>query len=153
MAIRVLPINFAGLALIVLAIILFVLEIKIISYGLLTIGGIISFVVGSMILFDSPLPGFQIPISTIIGVVIFLLLFILIVVRSIFKVHTGKVTTGRQGMIGESGVAIMDFDKKGKVLIHGEIWNAKSDGDIRKDDDVVVKDVNGMTLIVERESE
>jgi membrane-bound serine protease (ClpP class) len=153
MAVRVLPINFAGLALIILAIILFILELKIVSYGLLTVGGIISFVVGSMILFDSPLPGFQLPLSTIIGVVIFLLLFIFIVVRAIVRVHAGKVTTGSQGLIGESGIAIRDFDKEGKILIHGEIWNARSDEIIKKDDKVVVEDVNSMVLIVRRESD
>lgn len=153
MAVRVLPINFAGLALIILAIILFILELKIVSYGLLTVGGIISFVVGSMILFDSPLPGFQLPLSTIIGVVIFLLLFIFIVVRSIVKVHAGKVTTGSQGLIGESGVALKDFDKEGKIFIHGEIWNARSDEIIKKDDRVVVDDINSMILIVRRESD
>jgi membrane-bound serine protease (ClpP class) len=106
-----------------------------------------------MILFDSPLPGFQLPISTIIGVVIFLLLFIFIVVRSIVKVHAGKVTTGSQGLIGESGVALKDFDKEGKIFIHGEIWNARSDEIIKKDDRVVVDDINSMILIVRRESD
>ena len=153
MAVRVLPINFAGLALIILAIILFILELKIASYGLLTVGGIISFVVGSMILFDSPLPGFQLPLSTIIGVVIFLLLFIFIVVRSIVRVHAGKVTTGSQGLVGESGVALKDFEGEGKILIHGEIWNARSDEGIMKDERVVVEGVSSMTLIVRRDSD
>jgi membrane-bound serine protease (ClpP class) len=153
MAVRVLPINFAGLALIILAIILFILELKIASYGLLTVGGIISFVVGSMILFDSPLPGFQLPLSTIIGVVIFLLLFIFVVVRSIVRVHAGKVTTGSQGLIGESGVALKDFDKEGKIHIHGEIWNARSNEVIMKGERVIVEDVNSMVLIVRRESD
>lgn len=152
MAIRVLPINFAGLALIVLAIILFVLELKIVSYGLLTLGGIVSFVIGSMILFDSPLPGFQIPIGTIIGVVLFLLFFIFIVVRSIIRVHTGKVTTGTQGLVGEIGTALKDFEAMGKVLIHGEIWNAQSDDIIRKDDRVIVRDVHSMVLLVEKKN-
>ncbi len=152
MAIRVLPINFAGLALIVLAIILFILELKIVSYGLLTLGGIISFVIGSMILFDSPLPGFRIPIGTIIGVVIFLLLFIFIVVRSIIRVHTGKVTTGSQGLVGEIGTALKDFEEMGKVLIHGEIWNAQSDDIIRKDDRVIVTGVSSMVLLVEKKT-
>lgn len=150
MAIRVLPINFAGLALIILAIVLFVLELKIVSYGLLTIGGIISFVVGSMILFDSPLPGFQIPISSIIGVVIFLLIFIFIVVRAILVVHRGKVSTGMQGLIDETGIALGDFSKRGKIMIHGEIWNASADEEIKKDDDVVVIDSNRMTLKVKK---
>ncbi|MDY6932630.1 MAG: nodulation protein NfeD [Spirochaetota bacterium] len=151
LAIRVLPINFAGLSLIALAILLFILELKITSYGLLTISGVISFIIGSMMLFDSPLPGGQIPLSSIIVMVIFLLCFFFIVVRSVIVVHKDKVTTGMQGMVGESGVAMMDFTGKGKIIVHGEIWNAKSDEDIRKDDSVLVKDIMGMTLIVEKE--
>ena len=151
LAIRVLPINFAGLTLIVIAIILFILELKITSYGLLTIGGIISFVLGAMILFDSPLPGFQIPMSSIFGVVIFLLGFFFIVVRSVIVVHKGKVTTGMQGIVSESGIAIDDFKKKGKIMVHGEIWDARSDEEIKKDDSVIVVDAKGMILTVKKE--
>ncbi len=150
MAIRVLPVNFAGLALIILAIVLFILELKVASYGLLTLGGIISFVFGSMILFDSPLPGGRIPMTSIAGVVIFLLLFFFVVVRAVLKAHQGKVTTGSQGIVGETGVAIRDFDDGGKVLVHGEIWNARSDEGIRRDDKIVVTGINGMQLTVKK---
>ena len=155
MAIRVLPINFAGLALIVLSIVLFILELKIASYGLLTIGGIISFVVGSMILFDSPLPGGRIPMTSIIAVVIFLLLFFFIVVRSVVKAHRGKVTTGYEGIVGESGTAKSDFggESRGKVFVHGELWNARSEEEIRRDDAVLVTAVEGMLLTVKRVSQ
>lgn len=152
MAIRVLPINFAGLALIVLSIVLFILELKIASYGLLTIGGIISFVVGSMILFDSPLPGGQIPMTSIIAVVVFLLLFFFVVVRSVLKAHRGKVTTGYEGIVGESGTARSDFGggSRGKVFVHGELWNARSEDEIRRDEAVIVTAVEGMELTVKK---
>jgi len=155
MAIRVLPINFAGLALIVLSIVLFILELKIASYGLLTIGGIISFVVGSMILFDSPLPGGRIPMTSIIAVIVFLLLFFFVVVRSVVKAHRGKVTTGYEGIVGESGTARSDFggDSRGKVFVHGELWNARSEEEIRRDDAVLVTAVEGMLLTVKRVSQ
>lgn len=156
MAIRVLPINFAGLALIVLAIVLFILELKITSYGLLTIGGIISFVVGSMILFDSPLPGGRIPMTSIIAVVVFLLLFFFVVVRSVVKAHRGRVTTGYEGIVGESGTARSDFggpESRGKVFVHGEIWNARSAENIQRDETVVVAAVEGMLLTVKRASQ
>lgn len=151
MAIRILPVNFAGLALIVLAIVLFILELKITSYGLLTLGGIVSFIFGSMILFDSPLPGGRVPIKSIIAVVIALLGFFFIVVRAVIRVHKGKVTTGMQGIIGETGVAIRDIAGTGKVFVHGEIWNAASGEEILKDEKIVVTGINGMVLRVARQ--
>ncbi|HQO04373.1 MAG TPA: nodulation protein NfeD [Spirochaetota bacterium] len=150
MAIRIIPINFAGLALIVLAIVLFVLELKITSYGLLTTGGILSFLVGSMILFDSPLPGFRVPITTILAMVLCILAFVFIVVRAVIKVHQNKVVTGSEGMLGDIGSAIDDFDGTGKVSVHGEIWNARSDENIRKHDSVEVTGITGMILHVKK---
>ncbi len=152
MAIRVLPINIFGLALIILSIVLFILELKFVSYGLLTIGGIISFVFGSMILFDSPLPGMSIPIGTIIAVVVFLLFLFFILIRSVIAAHRGKVSTGVEGLIGESGTAMTDFDRSGKIMVHGEYWNAQSDEEIKKDDPVIVVDLNGMILTVKRKA-
>jgi membrane-bound serine protease (ClpP class) len=150
MAVRVLPINLAGLALIILAIALFILELKIASYGLLTVGGIVSFIFGSMILFDSPLPGGQIPMRSIIAVVVFLLAFFFVVVRSVVLAHKSQVTTGMQGIVGETGVAIRDFDGSGKVFVHGEIWNATSEDAIRRDDGITVVGSKGMTLFVKK---
>ncbi len=150
MAIRVIPINFAGLALIILAIILFILELNIVSYGLLTIGGIASFILGALILFDSPLPGFEIPISSIISMVIFMLFFFFVVVRSVIVVHKEKVSTGMKGMIGEDGIAINDFLELGKVMVHGELWNARADDEIKKNDNIVVVKAEGMTLQVKK---
>lgn len=152
MAVRVLPINAAGLALIILSIVLFILELNIGSYGLLTAGGIASFVLGSMMLFDSELPGFQVPLSSIVGVIIFLLLFFFVVVRSVIAVHKGRVTTGMQAFIGDTGIAAINFKGEGKIMIHGEYWNARllSEDDIKKDDHVIVVDTDGMTLIVKR---
>ncbi len=150
MAVRVLPINLAGLALIILAIVLFILELKIASYGLLTVGGIVSFIIGSMILFDSPLPGGRIPMRSIIAVVVFLLAFFFVVVRSVVLAHKSQVTTGMQGIVGETGVAIRDFDGNGKVFVHGEIWNATSEDAIKRDDGITVVGSKGMTLFVKK---
>ena len=151
MAMRVLPINFAGLALIIVAIVLFILELKVMSYGLLTAGGIASFIIGSMILFDTPLPGFQIPLSTIIGVVLVIVLFVALVLRSVMRTHAGKVTTGSQGMIGEKGTAFRDFNgEKGKVTVHGEIWNALTDDVLKKGDECTVTSIEGMVVTVKK---
>ncbi len=152
MALRILPVNIAGIILITLAVVLFILELKITSYGLLTIGGIASFVFGSMILFDSPLPGGSVPMTTIIAMVIVLLAFMFIVVRAVINVHKTQVTTGREGIIGETGLAMDDFDSlgKGMVKVHGEIWSALSGEEIRKGEGVVVTDVEGMALKVRK---
>ena len=150
MAVRVLPINIAGIILIILAVTLFVLELKIASYGLLTVGGLISFVVGAMILFDNPLPGFSVPWPTIIGVGLFVLGFVFILIRLAILAHRGKVLTGSEGMAGERGTAIRDFDGEGPVLVHGEIWKARSEVPLQKGDHVQVEKIEGMTLIVKK---
>ncbi len=152
MALRILPVNVAGIILIVLAIVLFILELKITSYGLLTIGGIASFVFGSMILFDSPLPGGSVPMTTIIAMVVALLAFMFIVVRAVINVHKTQVTTGREGIIGETGLALDDFNSqgKGRVEVHGEIWNALSGEEIREGEGVVITEMEGMALKVRK---
>ncbi len=150
MAVRVLPINIAGIILIVLAVTLFVLELKIASYGLLTVGGLISFVVGAMILFDNPLPGFSVPWPTIIGVGLFVLGFVFILIRLALLAHRGKVVTGSEGMAGERGTVIRDFDGEGPVSVHGEIWKARSDTPLKKGDGVVVEKIDGMVVTVKK---
>ena len=144
LGIRIIPINALGLVLVVLAFILFILELKIQTFGLLTAGGIVSFFLGATILFDSPLPGGGIPVSSIIAMIAVVLAFVFIVVRAVINVHKTQVTTGREGMIGETGNAMEDFSKYGKISIHGEIWNAESNTAVKHGDSVVVEDLHGM---------
>lgn len=152
MAVRVLPVNAAGIALIALAIVLFILELKITSYGLLTLGGAASFVAGSLMLFDSPLKGGNIPVVSILVTMLLLLGFFFLVVRAVLRVHQGRVTTGIEGMIDETGAAMADFDGQGtgKIKVHGEIWDARCGEPVRKDDEVTVVDVQGMVLVVKK---
>lgn len=150
MAVRVLPVNLLGIFLIILSVVLFILELKITSYGILTIAGIISFVVGSMILFENPLPGFTIPWSTIIAVIICVLLFVFVLIRLAILAHKGKVVTGSEGMIGETGIVLRSFGNRAQVQVHGEIWNAKSEHNLTKGDKVVVEKVEGMVLFVRK---
>ncbi len=150
MAVRVLPVNIAGIVLIVLAVVLFILDLKFASYGLLTAGGIISFVVGSMILFDNPLPGFSVPWATIIGVGLFVLGFVFILIRLGLLAHKGKVVTGAEGMVGEKGTVIRGFEERGQVQIHGEIWSAQSDVPLKRGDRIAVEKLEGMVLIVKK---
>jgi len=148
LGIRIIPINALGLVLVILAFVLFILELKIQTFGLLTAGGIVSFFLGATILFDSPLPGGGIPLSSIIAMIAVVLAFVFIVVRAVINVHKTQVTTGKEGMVGETGYALDDFSKNGKISVHGEIWDAESDTDITKGDSVVVADVRGMVLKV-----
>jgi membrane-bound serine protease (ClpP class) len=150
LGIRIIPINGLGLILIILAFTLFILELKFQSYGLLTAGGIVSFFLGATILFDSPLPGGGIPLSSIIAMIFVVLAFVFLVVRSVINVHKAQVTTGREGMIGEEGIALTDFSGTGKISVHGEIWNAELPGEANKGDRLVVESISGMTLIVRK---
>ncbi len=123
-----LPINYAGLALIIFAVILFVLEIKIVSHGILSVGGVISLILGSIMLIDVDSFGqvFKISWEIIATVVILTVLFFSFAITMGIKAQRRKPTTGAEGIIGEIGVAISDLDPEGEVRVHGEIWKSES---------------------------
>lgn len=149
---QVLPINYAGLFLIILAIVLFILEISIVSYGLLTVGGIISLIIGSAMLFDSPLPFLRVNPWLIFTVVFSLLGFLGLAVVFIAPSLKNRVVSGREGMVGEVGRAVNDFQEgRGQVRVHGEIWSARSAQPIRNGDEIKVTASQGMKLDVEKE--
>ena len=127
-ALHTLPVNFAGIALIIVGIILFVLETQIVSHGLLTIGGIISFILGSLMLIrtESALEVFKISYHIIIVLAILTFLFFSFAIGLGLKAQKRKATTGIEGMIGEIGNAITDLNPEGQVSVHGEIWTAFS---------------------------
>ncbi len=154
-ALSMLPVNYAGLLLILLAIILFILEVKVTSYGLLTIGGIIAMTLGSLMLIEEPpniyQPVLQISLSLIITVVAVTAAFFIFAFSMAFKTHLGKVTTGREGLVGEVGVAQTKISPEGKVSIHGEIWKAMSDQVIKKGEKIRVVAVDdGLVLRIEK---
>ncbi len=126
-AFQTLPVNYAGILLIILAGILFILEIKVTSFGLLSIGGIIALTLGSLMLFDSPVPFLRVSLDIIIPVVATTSAFFILAVTLAIKAHRRKPTTGREGLIGERGTAKSRIDPQGKVFIHGEYWDATSD--------------------------
>lgn len=150
-AFQVLPINYAGLALIILGIILFILEVKIISYGLLTIGGIVAMTLGSLMLIDvnqAPEILEAVSLKVILPIVIFTAAFVIISLTLALKAHKRKPTTGIEGMIGETGQTITDVDKTGMAIVHGEYWKVSSDTPILKGTEIVVLDVDRMVLKV-----
>jgi membrane-bound serine protease (ClpP class) len=126
-----LPINYAGFALILLAIILFIAEIKIVSHGLLTVGGVISLLLGSFMLIDtgSSLEGVKLSMTVIFTTVFIISLLFIILILLVIKAHKRKVVTGSQGLVGEIGEVVDEIttDKPGIIKLHGELWNAESD--------------------------
>jgi membrane-bound serine protease (ClpP class) len=148
-----LPINYAGLALIIFAIILFLLEIKIVSHGLLAIGGIISLLLGSMMLVKSgsSLEFVRISRGVIISATIVSAFFFLFVVGFGIKAQRSKVVTGIEGLIGDVGEVMDMLAPTGTVKVQGEIWNAESiTGTIGKGEKVRIKEMKNLKLFVEQ---
>ncbi len=151
-ALHVLPVNYAGVALIVLSAILFILEIYITSHGILTIGGIVSLIIGSLILFESDVPFLRISWEVIVVVVAVVAGLFLIIALLGIRAQFRKRVTGKEGIVGEIGVARTDISAKGgTVFVHGEFWSAVSDSPIKKNSKIKVTSVSEMTLRVERE--
>jgi membrane-bound serine protease (ClpP class) len=150
-SLHTLPINYAGLALILFAIVLFVAEIKVVSHGMLTVGGVISLFLGSMMLIrtDNALEFIQISWSVIISTVALTLGFFLFVIGAGLRAQLRKPTTGVEGLIGETGEAISTLNPAGQVRVHGEFWNAtSSSGKIMKGEKIAVVGVENLTLRV-----
>jgi membrane-bound serine protease (ClpP class) len=138
---QILPINYVGLMLILLAIGLFILEIKIQSYGILTVGGIAAMVIGSIMLIDTTIPELRPSLKIIIPVAVGLsLIFIFLIVIAI-RAQMNRVHTGKEGLVGEIGMAQSDLKPEGKVFVHGELWNAEATEDIKKGTKVKVLEV------------
>lgn len=152
-ALQTLPINYAGLLLMILALIFFILEVKIVSYGALTIGGIISMVLGSLLLFESPLPYMRASLTVIIMVVATTALFFIVAIGLALRARKRKVTTGGRGLMGEVGVARTALKPEGDVFVHGEIWKAEADQPIKKGEKVIVTGVEHLTLKVTKKKQ
>ncbi len=149
-AFQALPINYAGLALMGLGVLLLIAEVKVISHGLLTLGGVVALTLGSLMLVESPEPALRISLSVIVPMVVTLTALVLFVVQRAVRAQSQPVATGPQGMIGELGVASTDVHLEGKVSVHGELWDAVSTSPIKQSERVRVVSVKGLQLTVER---
>jgi len=152
-SLHTLPVNYAGLALIIFAVILFILEIKVVSHGLLTIGGIISLILGSIMLIntETTLEVFKISWQVILVIVILTAAFFIFAIGFGIKAQSRKPATGTEGIIGEIGETISDLVPEGQVRIHGELWNAESiDGPVSKGTKVKVTQISNLKLIVSK---
>ena len=151
-ALHTLPINYAGLALIVFAIILFILEVKIISHGMLTIGAIVALLLGSLMLIreDPSFPLLKISTTVIITTTAVSAAFFLFVIGAGLRAQRAKSVTGMEGFMGETGVVLEDLDPMGSVRVHGEIWQAQSaSGKIEAGQKIRILSMKNFRLTVE----
>ena len=149
-AFQTLPVNYAGLLLILVAVVLFIAEVKVPSYGMLTIGGIIAMFVGSVMLMKSDLPYMRVSLKVIVPSVAGTALFFMLVVGMAVRTFGKKPETGIDELIGAHGVARSAISTNGQVFIHGELWEAHSDEAIQSGHDVEVISVQGLCLHVKR---
>jgi membrane-bound serine protease (ClpP class) len=148
---QTLPINYAGVALIILGIAMFVMEVLTPTYGPLTIGGIISMSIGSIMLINTDATFLQISKPLIFAAVGTTAAFFIFALGAVIKAMKNKPTTGKEGLTGVIGEAVSDINSKGgKVFVRGEYWNAVSDKKIKKDTEVEVLEINGLTLKVKK---
>jgi len=150
---QILPINYVGLILIVLAIGLFILEIKIQSYGILSFGGIAAMIIGSMMLIDAPIPELKPSLNFIIPVAIGISLIFIFLISLAVRAFMQKPTTGKEGLVGEIGTTRSIMNPEGKVFVHGELWNAVTSGAIAAGEKVeVIEVLPNLTLKVKKHS-
>jgi len=148
---QILPVNYVGLLLIILGTVLFILEVKVHSYGALTMGGIVSVLLGSIMLIRSPVPELRPSLKFIIPVALGVSLVFIFLVYLVIRAHTRRTITGREGMVGETGKVLTWSEKEGKVFVHGEIWRAVAEESLLRGDRVEVVEVkNNLTLKVRK---
>jgi membrane-bound serine protease (ClpP class) len=149
-AFQTLPINYAGLLLIILGVVLFIAEVTVVSHGILTIGGITAMILGSLMLIDSPAPFLQISLSAILGVTAATTAFFVFAIGAVFRAHRRQPATGREGLVGQVGVARTRLNPDGLIFIRGEIWNATCPEGAESGEQVQVTSVAGLKLNVKK---
>lgn len=151
-SLQALPVNWAGIALILLAIVFFLLEVKLATSGILALAGIFSMFLGSVMLFESPEPIFRASYNAIITTTLATALFFIFVAYKALAAQRTRSIVGYEGLLEQIGTAIKDFeDGRGKIFVNGEIWNAQTDEpQIKRGDRVKIISYKGMTLIVKK---
>ena len=147
-AFQSLPINFAGLLLILFAIVLFIAEVKVTSHGVLAVGGIVSMALGSLMLYDAPEVGFRVSWRVIVPTVALTAAFFLFALTLGVRALRRRPLLGVSGLVGQTGVARGALEPEGQVSVHGEIWRAVADRPLADGTPVTIVDVQGLTLRV-----
>jgi len=148
-AMQTLPVNYAGILLIVLAIIFFIMEMKITSYGLLSVAGIISIFLGSLMMFKGTGPDLKLSWRVLLPTLILVSGFFVFVAGLVFRAQISKPRTGSKGLVGEIGIVKKALAPEGKVFVHGELWNARSDKTVEENTKIRVVNVVNLMLEVE----
>jgi len=148
-ALQTLPVNYAGILLILLAIVFFIMEMKIASYGLLSVAGIVSLLLGSLMMFKDTGPGMKLSLKVLLPTIVLISGFFVFVAGLVFRAQMAKPRTGTRGLVGEIGVVKKALMPEGKVFVHGELWNAKAEKAI--DENAKVRVVNVVDLMLEVE--
>jgi membrane-bound serine protease (ClpP class) len=148
-ALQLLPINYAGVGLILLGVALMIGEAYQPSFGILGMGGVVAFVIGSVIMMDTEAPGFGINLSVIVTFAISSAVVFILLVGMAMKSRRRPVVSGSEQLIGANGVAMDDFDDAGMVFVHSESWQARTAAPVHKDQDIRVTGLDGLTLDVE----
>ena len=150
---QALPVTFAGVLLILLAVVFFIAEIKIVSHGMLTLAGVVSLVFGSLMLYDDADPAIRVSWEVIAVAAATLVGFSLFAVSRAVRAHKARPTTGREGLVGETARAVTELAPEGKVFVRGEYWDARCEGTAAAGEHVTVSGVEGMVLKVRRKTE
>ncbi|MGH9475831.1 MAG: NfeD family protein [Terriglobales bacterium] len=152
-ALSLLPINWSGAGLLIVAFILFVLEAKFPTHGVLAIGGVVALALGGLLLINSPIPQMRVGVSSALGVAIGFGVVATILAQLVIRAQRRKVVTGAQGLVGEAGVALTALALQGTVLVHGERWHARARAPIAAGGAIRVLGVHGLRLEVEAVAE
>jgi membrane-bound serine protease (ClpP class) len=150
-AMQTLPVNYAAVLLILFGIVLFIAEIKVVSHGILTIGGIVSLAVGSLMLFDSPEPSLRVSLTVLIPTLTIISLFFIGVISLVIKAQMRKKHTGKEGMIGMIGKTVTKLHEEGTVMVKGEYWAAASDTPLAEGTRVRIIQLDNLKVKVEKE--
>ena len=127
-AMSVLPVNYVGLLLIVLSVVFFIAEVKVTSYGLLAVAGLVSFILGSLMLINSPFPSLRVGLSVILPAAVAVGAIVILLLSRVLRAHRSKPLTGAEGLVGEIGRAVGALSPEGRIFVHGEYWSAHADG-------------------------
>jgi membrane-bound serine protease (ClpP class) len=147
---QIIPVNWAGVLLVLLAIGLFVAEVKVASYGLLTVGGLVAMILGAMMLVDSPLPELRVNPWKLFPVILAFAAFTIALVRLVIQAQRRRAQTGAEGLVGRRGEAETDLDPEGWVVVQGERWRASAAEPVPRGGKVEVQSVEGLLLRVRK---
>jgi membrane-bound serine protease (ClpP class) len=147
---QVIPVNWAGVLLVVMAVFLFAAEAKVASHGLLTVGGITAMILGAMMLVDTPAPGMQVPLRYLLPGAAVMAGGTLLLARLVVAAHRRRPVTGAEGLVGREAVAETDLRPDGWVLVRGERWRGVADAEVKSGDPVTIVGMDGLTLRVRK---